>query len=95
MDQLAGQGDEVASQIVTESARYLGLAIGNAINLIDVDCVVIGGGVSRSGELWWKTVRESVNETILHWRSPIELKPSALGTNEGIWGAAALLPDNE
>jgi glucokinase len=93
LDQLAAQDDEIASQIVTESARHLGLVIGNTINLLDIDCVVIGGGVSRSGELWWKTVRAGVDETILPWRPTVELKPSALGTDEGIWGAAALLPD--
>ena len=85
--------DSVAVQIVREGARYLGIAVANAINLLDLDCVVIGGGVSRSGDLWWDTLHAAVDEVRFPWLPPIDLKPSELGTNEGIWGAVALLED--
>ncbi|MDX1991166.1 MAG: ROK family protein [bacterium] len=94
VDQCAAQGDSIAVQVVKESAGYLGVAIGNAIQLFDLDCVVIGGGVSRSGALWWETLRASVEASTLPWRPPVAIKPSALGTHEGIWGAVALLPQD-
>ncbi len=93
LDQLAAGADSVAVQIVREGARYLGIAVANAINLLDLDCVVIGGGVSRSGDLWWDTLHAAVDEVRFPWLPPIDLKPSELGTNEGIWGAVALLED--
>lgn len=88
----AEQGDLFALQVLREGANYLGIAIGNAINLLDVDCVVIGGGVSRAGKLWWDAVEGAVERTVLPWRPKVPLKPSGLGTHEGIWGAVALLP---
>lgn len=91
IDQLANQGDELAARVVRDAAACLGTVIGNAVNLLDVERVVIGGGVSRSGTIWWDTLRETVRSIILPWHEDVELRHSALGTNEGIWGAVALL----
>lgn len=89
--QHAEAGDTFAAEQMRTAARYLGLAIGNAINLLDVERVVIGGGVSRSGSVWWNEVRATVTSIVLPWHTPVEIVPSALGTREGLWGAAALL----
>lgn len=88
----AHQGDELAIQVLRTGARYLGIAVGSTINLFDLDCVVIGGGVSRADNLWWESLRAAINETILPWRPEVSIKQSQLGTHEGIWGAIALLP---
>lgn len=88
----AERGDPLAVQVLTEGARALGIALGSAINLLDLDCVVIGGGVSRAGAVWWDALRAAVDTVTLPWRPPVALRPSQLGTHEGLWGAAALLP---
>lgn len=88
----AHQGDELALQVLQTGARYLGIAIGNTINLLDLDCVVIGGGVSRAGNIWWDTLRAAIKITVLPWRPEVAVKPSQLGTYEGIWGGVALIP---
>jgi glucokinase len=90
---LAQGGDQVAVEQMQRAARYLGMAVGNAVNLLDVERVVIGGGVSRSGSVWWDEVRATVDSIVLPWHSHVDVLPSALGTHEGIWGAAALLQD--
>jgi glucokinase len=91
IDTFANQGDELASQVVREAARHIGTVIGNTVNLLDVERVVIGGGVSRSGALWWNSLNEIVRSIILPWHDNVEIRHSALGKNEGIWGAVALL----
>jgi glucokinase len=91
LDQLAAGGDPVAQQVIREGARYLGTAIGNAVNILDVDCVVIGGGVSRAGEIWWDALRGAAAETVMPQRPAVPLRPSTLAKDEGIWGAAALI----
>lgn len=88
---LAEEGDEVAVRQMQRAARYLGMAVGNAVNLLDVERVIVGGGVSRSGKVWWDEVRATVDSIVLPWHSHVDVLPSALGTHEGIWGAAALL----
>jgi glucokinase len=89
--ELADQGDELARAILSQAARQVGLAVGNAVNLIDVERVVIGGGVSRSGELWWQALRRAAHETIIPWRDQIDIRCSELGEFEGVWAAVALV----
>lgn len=89
--QLAQSGDVLAVAVIIEAACYLGIGIANALNLLDVERVVIGGGVSRSGSLWWRTVCETIRQEALPWRQPIDVWLSAPGSDEGIWGAVAIL----
>ena len=91
VSQHASVGDPFAIQALEQAASYLGVAIGNAVNLLDVERVIIGGGVSRSGEVWWSKLAEAAHETILVWNEQLAIKPSGLGENEGIWGAVALV----
>ena len=86
---LAHQGDEMAAEILRQAATYLGTAIGNAVNILDVGCVVVGGGVSRAGPIWWDALRMSVRASLLRWRAPADIRQSRLGGFEGVWGAAA------
>jgi glucokinase len=84
--------DGYAVSVVLDAAHNLGRAIGNAVNLLDVDCVVIGGGVARSGEVWWDEVRKTIMKSVLERPNPVKVLQSGLGEYEGLWGAAALLP---
>lgn len=90
--QLARDGDRLASTVLGHAARYCGIAIANAVNLLDVDRVVVGGGVSRSGNLWWNALERSVESAVLPWRPPVQLRSAELGPYEGVWGAAAIAP---
>jgi glucokinase len=85
----AGQGDDVALQILQRGARALGMGIGNAANLINPQLVVLGGGVTKSGEWWWSAVRQAARETMLPEVS-CEIVPAALGDDAPLWGAVAL-----
>lgn len=87
----AEAGDLLAAGVIRGAARYLGGAIGTAVNLLDVERVVIGGGVSRAGPIWWDAVRESAHEVTMHWFHPLDIRRSELGEDEGIWGAVAQL----
>lgn len=86
---LAHQGDELATEVLCQAAAYLGIAIANVVNVLDVSCVIVGGGVARAGPIWWNALRVSVAASLLHWRDPIDLRQSRLGAFEGLWGAAA------
>ena len=69
----------------------LGRGIANAVNLLDVDVVVVGGGVARAGDIWWNAVLESVEESVIPWCSPVSVRRSELGEHGGIWGGAAMV----
>jgi len=48
--QAADQGDEVASEVFREVGTYLGIGIGNFINVFAPDVVAIGGQIAKAGE---------------------------------------------
>ncbi len=87
----ARAGDSCGRRIVSETANYLGIGIGNAVNLIDPERVVLGGGVAEAGEILLEPVREAV----LRYAMPapaqsLELVGAELGYDAGVRGALAL-----
>lgn len=88
--QQAESGDPVAQQVLVECARYLGIGLANAANLLDVERVIVGGGVSRAGALWWRALRETFQSRILERPRPTALMPAELGEYAAVYGAAAL-----
>jgi glucokinase len=47
----AVRGDELARQVFAETGRWLGIACANLINLLNLEMIIIGGGVMASGEV--------------------------------------------
>ncbi len=87
--ELAAQGDERARRILQRGARALGVGLGNAANLVNPRLFVLGGGVAKSGKLWWRTVRQSAREMALP-EVHFEIVPAALADDAPLWGAAVL-----
>lgn len=86
---LAEAGDEVARRILLRGAWGLGMSIGNTANLINPQRFVLGGGVTKSGEMWWTTVRQSARDTALP-EVHFDIVPAQLGDDAPLWGAVAL-----
>ncbi len=59
----AGDGKAVAA--LQASARYLGLGLGGVINIINPDCMFIGGEIAAAWDLIESTVREALAERAL------------------------------
>jgi glucokinase len=85
----ANAGDELAGAVMDDAARALGFGIGTAITLLNPARVVIGGGVSKSGDRWWSVVRASARANTLP-QMRVEIVPAALGDDAPLWGAIAL-----
>ncbi len=89
VSQAAAQGDELSRQILAESAERLGLGLGNAINLMNPERVILGGGVTKSGRRWWQIVRDTANANTLP-EIKVDIVPATLGDDAPLWGAVAL-----
>lgn len=88
-------GDRMASVIIAEVGRYLGMAISNLINLLNVEMVVLGGGVIEAGEVLLRPAIEEVKRRALS--PPYEdckIIAGSLGSSAGIIGASLLARDN-
>jgi glucokinase len=86
----AREGDEVAREVVRDTARYLGVGVANLLNLINPDVVVLAGGVTQAGELILAPLRAEVRRRA--FRPAVDaarIVPGALGGRAGVIGAAA------
>ena len=56
-------GDEVAEQLIERAVEALGVGIGSAVTLLDVEAVIIGGGLGeRLGPDWLARIEAAANE---------------------------------
>jgi glucokinase len=86
----AKQGDPVASEIVRDTARYLGAGIANLLNIFNPDTVVIAGGVTAAGDALFVPLRAEVRRRAF---SPAvraaRIVPGELPGTAGVVGAVA------
>jgi len=78
----AKQGDAVAEEVLNDVAHYLGKALTDLAVVLDPEVFVIGGGVSKAGDILLRYV-----EKCSHIRS-CKLVLASLGNDAGIYGAA-------
>jgi glucokinase len=86
----AQQGDAVASEIVRDTARYLGTAIANLLNILNVDVVVVAGGVTQAGDALFLPMQAEVRRRA--FRPAVDaarIVPGILPGTAGVVGAVA------
>jgi len=85
-------GDAFAKDIVDYIVKHLALGIGNLLNIINPDIVVIGGGLSLAGDILFEPLMKEIEKTALGiCMQDLEIVPAKLGNDAGIVGAAALV----
>ena len=77
--QAAAEGDALAQELLYGAAEALGMGIGAALNLMNPQRVVLGGGITKSGERWWQIVRETARCHALP-QTRAEIVPAAWAT---------------
>ncbi|MPZ87768.1 MAG: ROK family protein [Nitriliruptorales bacterium] len=84
------QGDELATAVLDEAVAALGAGIGAAINLLDLDHIVIGGGLAEKlGRDLVERVERATKPFVLV-RGDREFVVADLGDDAGVVGAASL-----
>ena len=86
----AQQGDDVAVAAVNRAGRAVGFGVINVAHLVNLDMVVIGGGIANAGDLLFDPLRATVESHLLESTAPnLRLEPWSLGEDVGLLGAAA------
>ncbi len=85
----AEEGDPFSISLLREAASYLGNGLAMAVNLINPERIVLGGGVSKSGVVFWKTLQQTTEYFILP-QMHADIRPAALGDDAPLWGAVAM-----
>jgi glucokinase len=88
--------DLLALKEVQRAAHFLGIGLGNLINVFGPEIVIVGGGVAGAlGEPYIELVRAAVRtHSLTDPNGTIRIESAALGDNAGILGAALLAREN-
>lgn len=88
----AGQNDSFAREIIIEVGRYVGYALANAVNTLDITTMIIGGGVAGFGDLLFDSIKATTVERVMvPFKDRIVVKPAQLKNDAGVLGASALV----
>jgi glucokinase len=88
----ANAGDPVALQAFRRGATAVAAMIASVSAVCDLDLVVVGGGVAKSGALLFDPLREALSTYArLDFLRGLRVLPAELGSDAGLVGAAALL----
>jgi glucokinase len=87
----AEQRDETAIRILKETGQTLAIGISNVVALLHPERVILGGGVSLMGPLFWTTLQEDFHRRVLPaFASKVELLPAKLQENVVVIGGLCL-----
>ena len=86
------RGDKFVDKIVEDAAEYMGMAVGNLVNILNPEVVVLGGGVveALSEEIMGVVVEVARDSILAGTSKEVEIISSKLGDHAGITGGAVL-----
>lgn len=89
----AKAGDEAANTILDKVYRYMGLFLGNVCSTVNPEVVVIGGGVSKAGDMLVKGIEPYFHKHVFHAAGNARFTMASLGNDAGAYGAFKLALD--
>ena len=89
---LANKGNKTAKKLLNLYGFYLGVAITNYFNLMDVRTAILGGGISNAYKSFIGEVNKTIKQrSIKTIRNKFHVLRSTINNNAGVLGAAALI----
>jgi glucokinase len=86
------RGDKLTNKLIAKAVDALGVGIASAVNLLDVQAVIIGGGLGvRFGEPFVERIASAMQPHLFNDSRPPDVLVAALGDLGGALGAALLV----
>ena len=89
----AKAGDKVALEVLDEYYDYMGQFLGSLCSAVDPEVVVLGGGVSKAGDVLLTGVEPYFHKYVFHAASEVKFALASLGNDAGAYGAFKLALD--
>ena len=89
----AKAGDEIAKGLVDELGKILGSALSNMACVVNPEVIVIGGGVSKAGQILIDVIKKHFVETSFHACRDAKFVLAELGNDAGIYGCVQMILD--
>ena len=83
--QAAARGDRAAVEEIAYAGRMIGLGIVTALHLFNPEIIVLGGGVTKTGDLLFQPMRQAIDSHVLDasYTARLKIKAAALGRRCG------------
>ena len=87
----AKEGDKIALELADGLGQYLGLALSYVAGVADPEIFVIGGGVSKAGDILIDNIKKYYRKYAFHASRDTRFALAKLGNDAGMYGAAQLV----
>ena len=87
----AAQGDALAKAHIEETMRILAFGLSQVASVVDPEIFVIGGGVSKAGDILVDLLKKYYSEMAFHASKEAEFALAMLGNDAGIYGCAQMV----
>lgn len=87
----AKEGDELSLQTVDQFGQYLGLGLSYVASVVDPEVFVIGGGVSKAGNIIMEVVKKYYSGNVMKALKQVDFKLAELGNDAGMYGCAKMI----
>lgn len=88
----AKKGDQISLELVEDAGKYLGIAISDFANLLNIKTIILYGGLVSSFSLFAKRMKEEIiNRTIPSFSKEVKVLKAGLKDDAGIIGAAGVV----
>ena len=84
----AADGDQRAVAAIDDAARHLGRVLADYLTVLDLQLLMVGGGVSQVGPLLLDRLQRTIDEQLADVAATVRVVPAALGAESGVLGAA-------
>lgn len=85
--------DPLAMEVAEQFGKYLGDALAAVAGVVNPEAFVIGGGVSKAGEVLIDYIRPHYEKSVFQGSREVKFALATLGNDAGIYGAAKLVLD--
>jgi glucokinase len=91
---LACKNNRIALKLWKDAGRRIGIALAAVTNLLNLDAVVIGGGVANAGKVLFDAIRLTLKERAMTVQAKrVKVFKARLGKDAGLIGAAMLIKE--
>jgi glucokinase len=92
LGRLAVCGNRKAIKIWQEMGEKIGLVLSGVINLLNPDCIIIGGGLSKAGRFLFRSIRETISKRAMAVQANhVKVLQAKFINDGGMIGAAVLV----
>jgi glucokinase len=89
------RGDKLAVKMIDRALGALGAGVASVVNVLDVECVIVGGGLGvRLGQEYAERISVAMKPHLFADYRPPDVRVAALGDLGGAIGATLLLADD-